>query len=329
MVSFPAIFNRRATVPEPTVDLHDLDDSPDDLTRWHTPTAAPQPNPAVDPTRRALFARMAFVSVSDDASLSALLPEDVIRSTLVKRVILPHNPRIAGDELYELDGMDMIVVVSAQERHISRDFVRWLRLLKQLGVPMLVLLPFSPQKHSERETIQRFSQHVGLPVITMTPDNPEPSRQQFVMTTMQIAPATGLALAAKMPDLRSPLMQTLLETATTKSLHADSQEAIADVRQQLVHQICAAYDHNGHQYETSKPALDALAKTATHYTHNFIQWLPLRDDLRRVRLTHALSTLLTGYATAVYLGATPPSLRRDLLPHLWRLYRASAQAVPA
>lgn len=282
-------------------------------------------NNSVDPVRKALLARIALVSVADNANLPALLSDEAVKSTIVRQIMLPRNPRIAGDELYELDGMDMIVVVSEEDRRISRDTMRWLKLLKQLGVPMLVLLPFGPVKRHEEQKIAQFAQYVDLPVVTVAADSMEQARQAFLATTMQIAPATGLALAAQMPEFRAYLTQNLMDTAIRDSLKTSGNASAAQMR--LVHQICAAYGHNGQQFENNKVALENLVITTRHYTTNLVARLPMKDLLRRTRLTNALSTLLIGYATTIHLGATPPSLRHELLPQIWRLYRASGKPV--
>lgn len=324
MVSVPNLFRKRPLVGITDFDMDDIDDSSETLINSYTHSNVS--TQSLDPTRRVRFVRIAFVSVDESSKDLALLPDEVFHSALVQRVILPRNPRVAGEELYELDGMDLIVVVP-EERRITKDVMRWLKLLKQLDVPMLVLLPFGAQKRGEQEKINQFSQYVGLPVVTMAPDDLDTARQEFVMTTMTIAPATGLALAAKMPDFRSPLMRNLMDRAADISLHVNAEEQVIDVQHQLVRQICAAHDCNGREFETDKAALETLAKVTAYYTHALVNRFPMKDKVRRLRFAHAVSTLLIGYAAAIHLGATPPAIRSELLPQVWRLYRASKQPV--
>lgn len=329
MVSFPRFFRKEPEIFDDTgIDIHVMASPPDTLPSMRRHTSPAQVfNHHVDPARKALLSRIALVSIEENSNLPALLAEDTIQPALVQRIMLPRNPRIAGDELYELDGMDMIVVASEEERHISKDTLRWLTLLKQLGVPMLVLLPYAPTKRREQEKIAQFSQHIGLPIVSVTTDTLDTARQEFVLTTMRIAPAMGLALAAHMPHFRLPLMQNLMDTALYDSLNSPTGEDILPVQMHLAHQIFAAHGRNGQQFELQKAALETLINTTRHYTTRFVSRMPVRDSHRRTRLTDALSTLFIGYAVTIYMGATPPSIRKDLLPQIWRLYRASGKPV--
>jgi hypothetical protein len=327
MVSIPRFFRKEAeSFDDVSIDIHVMNPASETLPSMPYPTAKVFNQP-VDPARKALLSRIAVVSVEENANLPALLNEDTRQSAIVRRITLPRNPRIAGDELYELDGMDMIVIVSEESRHISKDMIRWLNLLKQLGVPMLVLLPYVPIKRREQEKIEQFSQYIGLPIVTVTADKLDEARQEFVVTTMRIAPAMGLALAAHIPHFRSPLMQNLMDTALYDSLNANNSDEVAPIQTQLSHQICAAYGRNGQQFETHKAALETLLKTTRHYSSHFVEHLPMKDPQRRARFTNALTTLFTGYATAIYSGATPPSIRKEVLPQIWRLYRESGKPV--
>jgi len=191
----------------------------------------------------------------------------------------------------------------------------------------VVLLPRAKPKRRSQEKINEFSQYVGLPIVPVIASDLDTARQEFLLTAMRIAPATGLALAAHIPHFRFPLMRNLLDTATEESLYAGPGTEITAVQMSLVHQICAAYGHNGHQFESHKAALKTLMTTTAHYTTRLVVRFPIRDRARRARLTNAMSTLFIGYATAIYLGATPPSFRKELLPQVWRLYRASRKSL--
>lgn len=285
--------------------------------------------PAADPVRRATIAQIAVVSVEEGSNALALLHDDAAPTSLFKRITLPRNPRIADDELYELEGVDLIVMMAGDDQRLTKDHARWLQRLKPMGVPMLVLLPATPKQPAERERLDQFARYVNLPVIALTPENLNASRQTFVLTMLQIAPATAIALAAQLPSFRAPLVDHLLQVATERTLHADPADSLPVLQMRLVRQLCAAYGCNGHPFESHKAALETLIRTCDHYIQQWIQPLPMRDPARRTRFTHAVSTLLMGHATTVYMGATPPSVRHTLLPQLWRLYRASGQPVQA
>lgn len=330
MVSLPRLFRRKTDVPaDPGIDVHIIDDTLEHAIPWQRATT--ETTRPVDPVSRAMLARIALVTVEENVSIPALMPDEPSRSRLVQRVMLPRNPRIAGEEVYELDGMDMLVIVSGNsgDHALSRDMMRWLKLLKPLNVPMLVLLPHSSANHQEHDRIAQFSHYVGLPVVTAASDNIEQARQDFLLQAMEIAPATALALAAHMPNFRLPLVQQLVKTATEQSLRQSDEGVLKDTRQQLMRQICAAYGCNGQHFDQHRAALDTLLKSTAHYTGNFVRLLPIRNQERRRRLTESLITLLTGHTTAMYLGAQPPSIRKELLPQVWRLYRASGKPISA
>ena len=290
------------------------------------PSVTPQMQAQIDPVHKAILTRIALVSVAERAQLPALLSETA-QSPLVSWVQLPRNPRIADDELFALDGTDMIVIVIDGSKDVDKYTLRWLELLKQFNTPIIVLLPYEVKKRREQARLNEFAQRIGLPVMSVTAENVDTVRREFVETTMEIAPATGLALGAHMSNFREPLMHNLLATATEDSLVAHEVADIEQVKMQLVRQMCAAHGCNGQSFEQHRMALETLIKTTTHYTEQFVKRLPMRDARRRNRFVNALSTLFIGYATAIHLGATPPSFRKELLPQVWRLYRASGKPV--
>jgi hypothetical protein len=297
-----------------------IDEQSDILAQWQTTVVTPRLD---DSLHKVSYGRIGLVSVEENTQLPALL-RGATQSALMQRIMLPRNPRIASDELYQLDGMDYIVMLTRPDRRITKDIVRWLNRLKQLRIPMVLLLPYVAKKRHEQEKIDLFSKHVGVPVVSITAQNVNEARQQFIVTTMQIAPAMGLALAAQLPNFRSPLMQNLLEKATEDSLSAQDTKS---VQLQMVSQICAAYGCNGHQFELHQPTMETLVAVINHYTKNFVKRFPMKDEASRARLTHSLSTLFIAHATAIHFGATPPSLFKVLLPQIWRLYRASRRPI--
>ena len=312
----------RQSIPDEASVLSDalLDGGAEILPEWQDATIVTNLHPKpTDPIRQAAYIRIGLVSVEQNAQLPPVL-HDAQQSALVQHILLPRNPRIAGDELYQLDGMDYIVMLSDKDKRINKDMVRWLNRLKHLDIPMIVLLPFTAIKRRERQQLDLFTQRIGIPVVSVAGENVKEARQHLMMSTMQFMPAMSLALAAHLPSFRDPLVHTLLQDATQDSLLAND---TYDVQINLVRQICAAYSFNAHQFEQQQATMETLIKATSHYTHKLVNRLPLRNEDRRSRFSNALSTLFVGYATAMHLGATAPSVRKDLIPRIWRLYRAS------
>lgn len=318
-------FFRRSSPPDDITVLLDgsLDDiQDDDFSMYESPVSAP-PEAPTDPVRKAAFGRIGLITIDEQSQLPALLT-DVTQSALMQRIKLPRNPRIATDELYELDSMDFLLMLSDTEKHFTRDMARWLRRLKHLRIPMMVLLPAAITDRHEKQRMTQFEQHVGVPVVAIGVDDIDEARQQFLSTTMDLMPAMGLAIAAHLPTFRKPLMRILLENSTTDSL---SVADINNIQWQMVRQMCAAHRIHSTAFEEHRAALETMMKVITRYSNSLVKKLPVRDNNRSTRLKAAVATLLLGHATAVYLGAEPPSLRKQLVPQLWRLYRASRQSV--
>ncbi|MEL6528202.1 MAG: hypothetical protein AAFQ07_21075, partial [Chloroflexota bacterium] len=70
-----------------------------------------------------------------------------------------------------------------------------------------------------------------------------------------------------------------------------------------------------------------MVKSTAPVAKSLVRLLPVFNSQRRARLTNAVGTLLVGYATKMHLGEHAPALGKDLLPQIWRLYRASKQSV--
>lgn len=304
-----------------------LEDSAQIITTWgDTQKSAPIPTLDVDPVRQAAYGRIGLVSIGEQATLPEMLT-GATYSPVMQQIMLPLNPRIASDELYELDSMDFIIVLSGAERRIGKNMVRWVKRLQQLHIPLIVLLPFEISAGHEQQRLQAFTQFLGVPVLSVVSEDIAEARRDFVAQAIQTAPAMGLALAAHLPEFRSPLISTVMSGATENSLGKPDENEIEQVQQQLLRQISAAFACNGHKYEKHRVALETLMQMTNHYTNALTQRLPMRSEERRTRFTNALSTLLIGYGVANYFGAEAPSFRKVLLPTIWRLYRASGRAL--
>lgn len=302
-----------------------LEDTAEVVTVWQDAMAAHARPVDTDPARHAPYVRIGLVSVENEPEIPELL-RDAPQAAPLQQIRLPRNPRIAGGELYELDGMDYLVMLSGRERGISKDLVRWLNRLKPLGIPMLVLLPNSVESRRDRQLLDLFSQRVGVPVLAMSSGNIEQARHDFVLTIMQVLPAMSLALAANLPSFREPLMTALLENAISDSLAAQHTQ---DVQMQMIRQMYAAHGLNEREFGNQRVAMETLVKSTTKVAENLAALFPIRDRARRQRFNNALSSLLIGHATMMVLGAKPPSIYKQLIPQIWRLYRASRQPISA
>lgn len=300
-----------------------LEDTTSIVTQWQDAVVTSTPQVQSDPVRKAAYLRIGLVSVEDEPRLPAVLG-DATRSDLVHCIRLPRNPRIADNELYELDGMDYIVMLTTSQQRITKYMVRWLKRLKHMNIPMLVLLTYEVKKRREQHQIDVFSKRIAVPFISVVEEDTEMAREKFVSQTLEHMPAISLALAASAPTFRLPLMENLLANATADSMLVDNPESI---QTDLVRQICAAFGLTEREVEKNRVALDTMVKSTEPVAKSLVRLFPIFSDQRRARLTNAVSTLLVGHATKMHLGASAPSLGKDLLPQIWRLYRASKQSV--
>lgn len=325
-MNIPFFREQSATVGDVDVmPLRLLEDTAEVVTVWQDSMTANARPTTTDPARHAPYVRIGLVSVENEPEIPELL-RDAPQAAPLQQIRLPRNPRIAGGELYELDGMDYIVMLSGRERGLSKDLVRWLKRLKPLGIPMLVLLPNPIEGRRDRQLIDLLSQRVGVPVMAMSTGNIEQARRDFVLTIMDVLPAMSLALAANFPSFRDPLTSTLLDNAISDS-YAD--DRVQDVQMQMVRQMCAAHGLNEREFEKQRIAMETLVKSTAKVAENLAGLFPIRDRDRRQRFNNALSTMLIGHATAMHLGVKPPSIYKQLIPQIWRLYRASRHPISA
>ncbi|MEL6524420.1 MAG: hypothetical protein AAFQ07_01805, partial [Chloroflexota bacterium] len=86
-----------------------LEDTTNIVTNWQEAVVSNMPAVQSDPVRKAAHLRVGMVSVDEKPRLPMLLG-DATQTDMLQFICLPRNPRIADNELYEIDGMDYIVV---------------------------------------------------------------------------------------------------------------------------------------------------------------------------------------------------------------------------
>lgn len=279
---------------------------------------------------KAVYGRIGVVSLDENhPNLPVLFAPDAdMESPLLEKIILPRNPRMAVNEFYQLEAVDMVLLLNAEGNRIDRYTLRWMKRLQQMGLPLVLLLSMPLTEPTQEDRIEQFSRQMGVPVIPVDAENLTDARQELVLKTLHIAPAMALALAGHLPAFRSSLIDELLQRATTESL-INNADTLMNRQMQLLQQISAACGHTEKLSTEETTGLRSLLTAAHVWAEKLVRYMPLRDARRRERFVSALSTLFAGYAAAVYHGAPAPSLRNDLLPKVWRLYRASRQSIQA
>ena len=306
-----------------------------DTTEVHTQDWKPQvhiaPMPQVDTLLRSRYSKIGVASMeTPETSDKPILFDAQQPSPLLQVVTLPHNPRIATDELYQLEATDLIIFMV--DDSMDKYAMRWVSHLRQLGVPVIVLMRQITQKRNHKQQLDAYAQFIGVPVVPVISDRIGEARQQLVEHTLVSAPSMAFALAAHLPDFREYLLDKVQESHITESLTAPEtasgqQRSLHEVQVDVVQQISAAHGCNGRALEAHMEGLQNMIHTANQVTAKFTSRLPFRDEARRQRFTNAVSTLFLCHATDSYHGADAPSIRRDLFPQLWKLYRASRHAV--
>ena len=308
----------------PILESEDLDI---DLVEWTRPyTAVREGMPNVQlPTFKPEHGRIGVVSLEEnDGFISAFL-NGLPQSPLLKEVRLPNNPRIANDELYEIDGMDMIMMLSCQS--LKRETVRWLRRLKYFQVPIIVLIYQPEMQKSLQKKYDKFSDETGVPIVLFEDKKLQESQQMLLGATLEVAPSMAVALAANIDAFRPLLIDAIMENSIKFGL--TSEVSLQDLQDELVKQISRAYGVSGYTFKQAEPGLSAMTSTINNYSQTFIKRFYIRNKKRRLRFERAVSLMLIGYATTVYHGAQSPSLRKIILPKIWRLYRESRHSISA
>lgn len=258
----------------------------------------------------------------------------IANNTAIRSVDLPTNTDHGIQLPYELEYADLILYVLDTRREMSSNHMRWLARIQGLNVPMVVLLNGADDIH--RRTLPRLvtaiEQRLNQPVIPVHESDQQMSREQLVTAVYHKSPRLAAMLSIHSPLLRPILAEQLMSSTALTSMEldylpgVDAQESpLADAQVRLIRQINAVYGKGSRLSLKEYKALNAVVGTVTHYTTNIVGNLPLVEDERRDRLSFAVSTLLVGYIAMVYHGETPPEIRKQVLPQIWRLYRASGQ----
>ncbi len=318
-------FRQEETSVDQTIDqplpLLDADDVDIDLMEWTQPytNSHHATGPAYRPIFKPEHGRIAMVSVDEQDTFVSTLLNGATPSPLLKQITLPRNPRIATHELYEIDGMDMIVMLACQR--LNREMVRWLRRLKYMRIPMIVLI-YQPDIDRNRDKkYQKFSHDTGVPIVLFEPEDLNKARKDLLNATLGIAPTMAVALAANIDPFRPLLIDAIMDSKVKECL-CDG-VAVDEIQSELVNQISVAYGVGGNTLKQSQPSLKAMIQSINDYTHAFAKRFLIKNPARRMRFENAVSTMLVGYATTVYQGESSPSLRKVILPKIWRLYRES------
>ncbi len=249
-------------------------------------------------------------------------------------VELPMDRRGALGMLYDLEYADLILFVIDTRQKLSSDHLRWFSRMQEFEIPVVVLLDNAntmPKSYMPR-LLAAAEQRLHVPVIPVYKNNFPASRELLVKRLIHRSPRLAAMLSLHAPLLRPILVKHLLTGAALTSLGLDPDTAndeelssLGEAQMRLARQIKAVYGKGARLSRQEYQSLLTTATAVTHYTSRIISGLPTRSRDRRARLANAVSTLLIGYMTMVYHGETPPDIRKEILPHIWRLYRASGQ----
>ena len=252
----------------------------------------------------------------------------------LRTVQLPVDTRGAMGVLYELEYADLILFTLGTKQRLSSEHIRWLSRMRELGVPMIVLIDNAEtiQKKALPQLILAVQDRLHVPVVPIYRNDYQATREKLMKVVFRLSPRLAAMLSLHAPVLRPVLVEQLLTNAAFTSLDLDVNatkdeelSAIGEAQLRLARQIKAVYGRGARLSRQEYQNLLGMATAVTHYTNNLVNHLPTRNKERRTRVANAVSTLLVGYLTMIYHGETPPEVRTQILPHVWRLYRASGQ----
>lgn len=332
---YQRFFDRPKLDPEPTSPLPYL---PDDGDVLDTDALVIQP-----PFSSKRQKHMGYIAVVGSA------PESLLSSGLLygtpsfsqssgdgdlRAVELPSDTRGAMGVLYDLEYADLILFVIDLQHRVSSEQLRWMARMRELDIPLLILLESSEtnKKQIMPRLLKALEERLHVPVVPIYKHDYPETRNILVQKLYRQSPRLAAILSLHAPLLRSILVEHMLNTAAFTSLDLNGEvlddedlSPLGEAQLRLARQIKAVFGKGTRltrqEYETLLP----MATAVTHYTSSLANSLPTRNRERRVRLANAVSTLLIGYMTMVYHGETPPDIRKEILPHIWRLYRASGQ----
>lgn len=254
--------------------------------------------------------------------------------TDVRALELPDNPHAAMGMLMEMEHADLILFVLDIQERLCSNHLRWLARMEILKVPRVLLVNraenVKPQVVLQmREVLQ---ERLRLPTVPVYADNPDQTRTGLIETLFEISPRLAAVASLQSPSLRPFLVHHLLHNAAHNSLALNTQvngdgdmSPLSKAQVRLVQQLKVVYGKGGQLSSQEYHSMSTMATTAMHYASHLIRTLPTRDPARRERVANAVSTLLLGYLVIVFHGETPPDIRKQVLPQIWRLYRASGQ----
>jgi hypothetical protein len=252
----------------------------------------------------------------------------------VRTLELPTDPQQAMNVLLQLEYADLILFVLDTNERLSSHHLHWLMRMEILKVPIVLLVNNAERVHKRLlpRLLQTLDDRLKIPAVPVYTNEPEHTRALLVETLFAKAPRLAAMASLQFPVLRPVLVQHLLTSAAQHSLGLDAQAStdhdlsqLSKAQVRLAQQIKAVYGKgtklSAHEYENIR----TMAATATHYATTLTRTLPARNPARRARVVNAVSTLILGYLALVSHGETPPDIRTQVLPEIWRLYRASGQ----
>lgn len=252
----------------------------------------------------------------------------------LRAVDLPSDTRGALGVLYDLEYADLILFVIDTHHRISSEQLRWMARMRELDIPLIILLesPEGARKPVLPRLLAALEERLHVPVVPVYHHDYAVTRTVLIQKLFHLSPRLAAMLSLHAPLLRPILVEHLLNTAayTSLDLHAgaaDDEELspLGEAQLRLARQLKAVFGRGARLSRQEYEMLLPMATAVTHYTNNLLKSVPTRNHERRTRLANAVSTLLIGYMTMIFHGETPPDIRKEILPHIWRLYRASGQ----
>lgn len=247
---------------------------------------------------------------------------------------LPNGSHAAMQLLYDLEYADLILYTVTMTQGVNSDHLRWITRLQGKHTPVIVLLNgvTPPNEKYLASTLRMLKMSVTTPVVPVHTQDHAKSRQLLMETVYGLSPRLAAVMAMQTPLLRPVLAEYLLNKAVHTSMALESAteddealSSLAEEQVRLIRQITAVYGRGTRLTRREYMGLTSMVNAVTSYANDLVENVPAMKDARRARLANSVSTLLVGYITMIYHGETPPEVRKELLPHIWRLYRATGQ----
>jgi hypothetical protein len=254
----------------------------------------------------------------------------------VRALELQSNPQSAMGLLMELEHADLILFVLNIHERLCSNHLRWLARMEILKVPRVLLI--SGAENIKPEVASRLTEalqeRLRLPVVLVYANHLDRARTELIKTLFGISPQLAALASLQSSLLRPILAQHLLYhvayeslALNAKSLNEGDMSPLTKAQIRLVQQLKVVYGKGEQLSRQEYQSMSNMATTAMTYASYLLHTLPSRDPIRRERVTNAISTLLLGYLVIALNGETPPDIRNQVLPQIWRLYRASGQQI--